>query len=423
MAHAPAVLAALLLIGLLAGCTTAPRDAPRYRAEEHGTLVQGTLTAAGVVVAGLALEERTNHAALRLGPVEGVAPWAALVVEGASVGGARGTLFVRGPDLTMEGPLAFTASAVGLAPGERTLVLAAGEAGPRHGLGEAPAGTDAGAWREAHDARFFADPVRLRAEGPLQVAGSSLRLATSDGLRDLGTSARLDGAASFAATAQVWAALPPAPVEVLHALGPRVQVSLAGPRGTLDLGPQGARDLAEATVLDGRAPGLRLTPQGDAVRAEVALVAFQVYHGGAPLLPARVVVEPVEAAISLQDGRGAAGVRVREAGGDHDAVFAAVRTGGQGNVTFPGFTSVWESWPPELRLLMVSGPWAINFAFANVVMEGLRLLTGQYLPQPLQAGQQKDVQVHVEGAPPGGEGWVALEGRNFPAARLVLRYR
>lgn len=413
----------LLLAAVLAGCADGPRQSPGYDAAAHGKLVEGTVEAEAAVVAGLATPQRGSAVTLRLGERQAPAPWAVLVVQGVRTGGATGSAFLFGPEVQLEGDLAWTLSSVALSADNLTGFVRPEPHGAKEALGPAPANAVPERWREASDAQFFSEALDFQARGAITVNAERVLFAAPDGLRELGTGAVLEGGA-WRATAPVGATGPPAAVVVDQAPGPRLQLSLAAPRGTLTIAGQPALALDRAVLVDGRAPEVRLEPTASGVRAQVRMTAFQVYHGGTPVLPARVVIEPASAEVTLrQGGAGSVGVRVREASGDADAVFRAVRTGGDGNVTMPGFQSVWDSWPPELRLLMLSGPWAINFAFANVVMEGLRLLTGQYLPQPLQAGQEKDVTVGIEGGRSGGQAWVVIEGQNFPDARLDLRLR
>lgn len=418
---APA-LTALLLAAALAGCTGSPRQTPGYDPAQHGTAVEGTVQAEAAVVAGLAEERRAPAVTVQLGPAQPPARWSALVVTGARTAGAEGTVFLLGPEVRLAGDLAWTLGSLALSADNLTGYVRRDAGGPKEALGPAPPRTIEAEWREASDTQFFSEALTLTARGAVTVNAARVVLAAADGLRELGTGAVVEGGA-WRASARVATVEAPGAVVVDHAPGPRVQLSLAAPRGTLALAGRAPLDLSAATVLDGRAPELRLEPAAGGVRAEVRMTAFQVYHGGAPVLPARVVLEPASAEVALREGQGSVGVRVREVSGGADAVFKAVRTGGDGNVSMPGFLSVWDAWPAELRLLMLSGPWAINFVLATVFMEGLRLFTGQYLPQPLQAGQEKDVTVGVEGARPGGQAWVVLEGHNFPDARLELRLR
>lgn len=414
--------AALVLAVALAGCTSAPRDAPGYDPSRAGTPVDGTVQAEAAVVAGIAAPRSAGAATLLLGEKQFGAPWPALVVQDARVAGTTGTLFLRGSEVRLEGPLQWTLGSLALSADNLTGFLRTDSTGPRTALEDAPAAVDAQRWREHSDASFWSDRLELRPGGAVTVNAAAVTLATPEGLRNLGTGAVVEGG-TWRATAPARTEEAPAEVRVTEAAGPRVQLALAAPDGVLNLGTTHALALNQATVVDGRSPDLRLAPAPGGVRAEVRLVAFQIYHGGEPAIRAQVAIEPAEAAVPLQGGQGSVSVRVRETGGQADAVFRAVRTGGGGNVSMPGFQTVWDSWPPELRMLMLSGPWAVNFVFATVFMEGLRLLTGQYLPQPLLAGQQKEVTVSVGGASPGGEGSVVLEGRNFDDARLTLRYR
>lgn len=418
---APA-LAALLLAAALAGCAGGPRDSPGYDPAQHGTALEGTIEAEAAVVAGLAVERSASAVTVRLGPAQAPARWSALVVADVRTAGSNGTVFLFGPEVRLAGDLTWTLNSLALSADNLTGFVRSDAGGLKEPLGAAPPRAIPAQWQDASDARFFSDRLALAAGGPVTVNAERVLLAATDGLRELGTGAVLEGG-TWRASTRVATIEAPATVVVDKAPGPRVQLSLAGPRGSLAAAGRPALELSSATVIDGRAPDLRLELGPGGVRAKVQMTAFQVYHGGRPMLPARVVLEPASADVALRDGQGAVGARVREASGDADAVFKAVRISGDGNVTMPGFLSVWESWPPELRLLMLSGPWALNFLIADVFLEGLRLLTGQYLPQPLQAGQEKDVTVAIEGAKPGGQVSVVLEGQNFPDARMDLRLR